>query len=581
MRHNLLTDPLFSVTLTDRRHTRLTLPGCLAELAAGRLSTFDECASHQQQSWHAFLVQLATMAIHYDDPDHRGRQPLPQDETHWLRLLRAMNPGETDSAWCLIGEAGQPAFMQPMLRAGSKKTPKERTPTQKQIEAAARREAEAQAAIAAGKKPKKAPPKKVPSTMVEWKDDLLYCPDQVDVLVLAKNHDVKDGRVISGDPQKWAFALTCLQTTASYHGVGNFGCSRINGGASSRCSIFVRVGRTAAEQFIRDVRVCLRERSRVLSDFPMMAESGGIMLGWTQTVAMAEPLSIDLFDPYYIDMARVVRLDDSHGTIRALKIGTEDTLIQVMKGGLNTDPWGVTNTKDVKMLSLQNAGFSYQLVQDILLDNNFRRGVLGLVQKDDPEHNLAIECFCIARGQGKTLGIQQRKIPVPRDVKTLLDDTAARKTLAEIARERVGFLSQTETALRYALKAFAQGKIEDINHDAKGITQAVARYSQEFADIVDRDYFVDLWAEAGASDEERPALREIWKQRMFALAQRVLNDAAHSTPIHSGKFYASVAAGEIVLFRMVSRLMDPTQRPGPSGKPARKKLKVISMEVQS
>ena len=104
-------------------------------------------------------------------------------------MLRALTPtfGD-DEPWRLVVEdPGQPAFMQ--------------CPAPKGIEGFRRR---------------------------------VLTPDDLDLLVTAKNHDLKQTVALEGRAEDWFFALIDLQTMAGYFGAGNYGIARMNGGYSTR-----------------------------------------------------------------------------------------------------------------------------------------------------------------------------------------------------------------------------------------------------------------------------------------------------------------------------------------------------------
>ena len=59
-------------------------------------------------------------------------------------------------------------------------------------------------------------------------------PDDLDILVTAKNHDVKQAVALGCAPDDWMLALVDLQTMAGFLGAGNYGIARMNGGFSAR-----------------------------------------------------------------------------------------------------------------------------------------------------------------------------------------------------------------------------------------------------------------------------------------------------------------------------------------------------------
>ena len=59
-------------------------------------------------------------------------------------------------------------------------------------------------------------------------------PDDLDVLVTSKNHDLKQTMALDCAVEDWIFALVNLQTMAGFLGSGNYGIARMNGGFSAR-----------------------------------------------------------------------------------------------------------------------------------------------------------------------------------------------------------------------------------------------------------------------------------------------------------------------------------------------------------
>ena len=154
-----------------------TLPAVLARLAEGTISDFPALRTHQRHAWHAFLVQLAALALL-----HAREESLPTNEVHWSELLRALTPAwPSDEPWHLVSEHDQPAILQAPVPDG------ELTPFKNRVE----------------------------------------CPDALDMLVTAKNHDLKAARMGSVQPDDWFFALLTLQTMSAYSGATLYNVSRM------------------------------------------------------------------------------------------------------------------------------------------------------------------------------------------------------------------------------------------------------------------------------------------------------------------------------------------------------------------
>ena len=163
-----------------------SLPEVYAALMADEADAFPALRPHQRHAWHAFLVQLGAMAMHRTGA---GEPPFGAEE--WAHLIRGLTPDyPDDEPWSLVVEdIAKPAFMQP------------------------------------------------PASSQERKDDyksLVATPDELDMLVTSKNHDLKSAVAAQARADDWAFALVTLQTMEGFGGAGNYGISRMNGGLGSR-----------------------------------------------------------------------------------------------------------------------------------------------------------------------------------------------------------------------------------------------------------------------------------------------------------------------------------------------------------
>lgn len=177
MKLNSLTDPLIQSDWGLH-----SLPGLMAEMARGEVAGFPALRPYQRPAWHMFLVQLATLAL-----DARERSDLPEAEVDWGDALRALTPAHPDDApWHLVVEdRAKPAFLQPPDPGGLK-----------------------------------------------W--SAVPTPDALDMLITARNHDLKARIAQEAAPQDWIFALVSVQTMEGFGGAGNYGIARMNGGSSSR-----------------------------------------------------------------------------------------------------------------------------------------------------------------------------------------------------------------------------------------------------------------------------------------------------------------------------------------------------------
>ena len=181
---NLLSDSVIRADYTDNSRRCLSLPEVYEAMLADRIIGFPALRSHQRHAWHAFLAQLAVIAL-----VRSGRDKPPARAAEWQNLIRALTPEfRNDEPWRLVVEdSSKPAFMQ--------------CPA--------------------------------PNGLVKYKKEV-RAPDDLDLLVTSKNHDMKSSIGIASGIDDWIFALINCQTMNGYSGLGNHGIARMSGGFGSR-----------------------------------------------------------------------------------------------------------------------------------------------------------------------------------------------------------------------------------------------------------------------------------------------------------------------------------------------------------
>ena len=109
--YNILTDPLIRFDPSDRSRVIASLPEVYAALMADEVDAFPGLRPHQRHAWHAFLVQLGTMAMHQS-----GVADPPSGSGDWEALIRGLMPD--DLPWHLVvDDITKPAFMQAPARS--------------------------------------------------------------------------------------------------------------------------------------------------------------------------------------------------------------------------------------------------------------------------------------------------------------------------------------------------------------------------------------------------------------------------------------------------------------------------------
>ena len=212
IRMNTLNCPLICFTRHDGTAGIATLPGILALMMRDEIAAFTALRPHQRHAWHAFLAQLATLALL-----RAGLDVAPEDEAAWCILLRGLTPDHADDApWCLVAPPDRPALLQPAVPGGDLSTLRNTVRT----------------------------------------------PDSLDMLITSKTHDLKAGVMAQAAPDDWLFALVTLQTMEGFLGAGNYGISRMNGGFANRPALGVAPPGGPGAHLRRDIRRLLTMKGR-------------------------------------------------------------------------------------------------------------------------------------------------------------------------------------------------------------------------------------------------------------------------------------------------------------------------------
>ena len=321
MPNNLLADPLIRLRLINGASAIVSLPEAYEALAADGVASFPALRPHQRHAWHAFLAQLGVIAM-----QRSGEATPPRTAGGWRALLRELTAEfSDDEPWQLIvDDPTQPAFMQ---------CPASNTlgPYRGRVET----------------------------------------PDDLDILVTSKNHDVKQAVAIGAAPDDWIFALIDLQTMAGFLGAGNYGIARMNGGFSARCSLgLVPADGGPGAHLFHDMQRMLEERASLLESHPDYYRSAhGKALLWLEPWDGTTSLDLRELDPYFLEICRRVRLRAEDRRIVAWTASSKTARVAAKDAHGNLgDFWTPVAAKDAKALSLSSVGFRYDRLAKLILD---------------------------------------------------------------------------------------------------------------------------------------------------------------------------------------------------------------------
>ncbi len=485
--NNLLVDPVIRVRMADGSVRCLSLPELYAEMVADRVMAFPALRPHQRHAWHAFLCQLGAIALHRAELDE-----FPESADEWCSLLRGATPEyDGDQPWQLIvDEPGYPAFMQCPARDG----------------------------------------------LSDYRG-LKMSPDDLDILVTSKNHDVKQTTATEAGLEDWLFALIDLQTMAGFLGAGNYQIARMNGGFSSRPSLgLAPADGGPGAHLCFDIRRMLSGRDALLERYPdYFRRDPGVALVWLEPWDGTDSLDLRDLDPYFIEICRRVRLMASDGKIAARTAASRCARTYAkMAGGDIGDFWTPVRATDGKALSVSSVGFRYDRLSELVLDKETYRRPPAMQVTEEKGARWRLVARGVAAGQGKTEGYHERvDIAFTTATVRALSRTDERDALARIAGEQIEEVQQVISALRFGIAVAASG-----GRDASELTKSHRSHAGPYARRLDSEadacFFPALEeryaASTGADAEAVAACREAFARTLIRVAERLLDEAVESVP---------------------------------------------------
>lgn len=508
-RINILKEPCLTVITTAAEPRTCTLPELYELAASDRIASLPRMRAHQRAAFHAFLVQLGCIACERAD-----REKTPADAASWYRLLTALTPEWPDEEpWHLVAaDAGKPALFQPP-------------------------------------QPADAPPLK----------NLLGQPDQLDMLVTSKNHDLKQRRMDAPQPEDWFFSLISLQTQEGIFGKKKYGIARMNGGYGNRS--FLTLAPEPAGfggRVLRDIDVVLADLDRFYETSRGVPDGHALLwlLPWDGTTS----LRLQECHPMFIEICRRVRLEEEGVRIRARTGTSNERRVDATEYSGNVgDPWLPLNVEgDVKAMTLAADGFSYRRMAQLIggAGQRYRLPFLARPTRTERATTLAYEAYGLVRGQGKTEGFHQRRVVVPPQASRLFADPDGREILAARSQAFLDLASAcSRRVLRPALIQLFQGK-RDIEWNKPSNDGLVRPWLERLDRGIDSRFFPILFETLEEPDEEA--------QRVFSLvlqqaAKALLDEAARAPAGHAERQALARARAEN-FFRRASRKHLPALR---------------------
>lgn len=485
--HNLLDEPLLSWRDAQRRRCTTTLPGILAKLAMGELSDFPRVRAHQFHPWCMFLTQLAAIALR-----HAGKTDPQLSEDEWRLILLGLTDG-TREPWCLVVEdLSKPAFFQPPIPEG---------------------------------------------TVEDWAQSAH--PDDIDVLVTSKGHDVKTSLVSGDDIEAWILALVTLQTMQGYSGgAGGYnGISRMKKGYGSRPRVGLARSRTPGARFVRDLPVLL-DTSVVLIKRGFNAQ--GLSLEWLAPWDGKSALGVSELAPHFIEVCRRVRCQKAGpAVICAYTTSKNRRSLPEIENGDVGDPWIPIERDGGGALTVGRGGFHYQLLSRLLFEGDFEAPAAQKSRPGDGDPMLFLAAV-MARGQGKTEGLHERALSLTAKARNLLGQPDTRAAIGKRASDNVQEATKMRTKVLFpALKCLSLGE---------------KTIKDDFDARVDESFFDDLFA---SLEQQEDDANLVWGRRLNDIAWAELQRAITRCCVPSARWYQAVSEAE-AMFRICLNKQFPT-----------------------
>lgn len=476
---NLLTDSM----LTLAGGQRVSVAGLFAGLAAGTVRGFPALRPHQRPAWHMFLVQLGALALWRHRSEAWSRDELPTDPAFWIAALRSLTADYPDDApWRLVvDDEAKPAFLQPPAPPGLK-----------------------------------------------W--SAVETADSLDMLITARNHDLKKTVARRATAEDWVFALVSLQTMEGFGGQRNYGIARMNGGSASRPLLGLAPGKQGtaldpAAWWARDV-------TRLLSLRPARKKNalgtvGGPALLWCHAWPEGEQLDLRTLDPWFIEVCRRVRLSGG-SAITGRRSNSKAARIDAKRfKGIVGDPWIPVHKTEEKSFTLSGGDFDYRGL-DSLLFGDWEKPPLACPDTSDPDTMLLVaEAF--SRGNSKTEGFKSRVLPIPGKVAQQMSSAPGAAALSRLSRAQIKEIDQFDKAIRAALALVAARGDRELLHKEH---YAFARPAQiRFNREVDRLFFPSLWRRVeAATGEASDRAKMVFLKELYQAAVTEFNAALPTIP---------------------------------------------------
>lgn len=526
LQHSLLDEGVFHATGADGSVACLSLPQVLARLSAGENLVFTALRPHQQAPWHAFLVQLAYLALEGEADPYDPHAPVTPAE--WASRLRALTPAHADDGpWHLINtDWQQPAFLQAPCSA---------------------------------------------ARVADFKRTADAAQD-IDVLVTARHHDEKTGKLplSAGELDALVYALVLLQGWSAFLGKGNYNTMRMNGGFSSRPQFRLAYTRGTGAEFLRDVTVLLQAQDGMVAQFEALHPDADLpalhRLLWLPLWDEGS-LSLSSVHPLCLEVCRRVRLVREDGRLLLRRAGSNAMRVAAKeRRGDVMDPWvPIVAGDEPKALTAQSHSLGYRSLQALLFDKDrFRMPLLAEPSPAERRTNQPGTWIAqvLVSGDGGTDGLLKRELAVPAPV--LMQMVSSHAALAQRSQQFVNLAGLASgKVLRSALLQFVDGG-DDVDWKNRDFTRAVEPWVDRYEQAIDEVFFEQLFDTIERHPDNDTQAQKQWVVWLSVAAHAHLAIAAQALPTRDGSRLFARARADRLLRLSLHKQFGPLLPPRPA-----------------
>lgn len=495
-------------TLDDEERSVVSLAELFARLGQGEPTELAYLMPHQRHAMHAFVVQLMAMVAR-----RSGDARLDREAREWRDALRVL-AGSAEAFQLVVADLAKPAFLQPPVPEG---------------------------------------------TLDKFKP--VETPDALDLLVLAKNHDVKMARIRHPRIEHWVFSLISLQTHEGYGGAGNYGIARMNSGRGTRPCFGVAPSLAWPTHVRRDVLVACSSQDPPPVDY----SEPGLSCVWVEPWDGVDSIPLTKLDQFFVEICRRIRISREsnglsvmRGTSKARRLDADAFLGNV--GDLWT-PVEVERGAALTLTALDRnkrpkAALSYSRIAEVLFDERWRRPLALRVSSEDGDQPVAL-ARALVRDQGKTQGLHERTIFLPKKTRVRIATADGRMTLGKLSKERVESAGVLRKVLHHALCAYLQGGADKLNFD----DNRADSHLDAVDDAIDAEFFPRLFEDVDLDSAAASRSFEAW---LFQLGRDALERAFDSLPTAAARRERAIASAEARFFGGVRKNLPNADRASPA-----------------